>query len=79
MFPPSRLHVHQRLILFNISRFEVKLDMAPLDPANIIDSRRRVLEDSNMLYLIFGHLDPASVKDAALVSKYVQLYRYDFD
>ena len=43
--------------------------MAPLDLANIIASRLRVLEDSNLLYLIFSHLDPASVKEAALVSR----------
>ena len=43
--------------------------MAPLDLDNIIASRQRVLEDSNLLYLIFSHLDPASVKEAALVSR----------
>ena len=43
--------------------------MAPLDLDNIIASRQRVLEDSNLLYLIFGYLDPASVKKAALVSR----------
>ena len=42
--------------------------MAPLDPDNVIVSRLRVLEDSNLLHLIFGYLDPASVKRAVLVS-----------
>ena len=45
--------------------------MAPLDPANIIASRLQVMEDSDLLYLIFSHLDPNAVKEAALVSKYV--------
>ena len=43
--------------------------MAPLDPANIIASRVKVLEDGNVLHLIFRHLDPASVKEAAQVSR----------
>ena len=43
--------------------------MAPLDPANVIASGPRVLEDSNLLYLIFSYLDPASVKEAAQVSR----------
>ena len=43
--------------------------MASLDLDNIITSQQRVLEDSNLLYLIFSHLDPASVKEAALVSR----------
>ena len=43
--------------------------MAPLDPANVIASRVRVLEDSDLLYLIFSHLDPSSVKEAVQVSR----------
>ena len=43
--------------------------MAPLDPANIIASRVQVLEDADLLDLIFRHLDPASVKESALVSR----------
>ena len=43
--------------------------MAPLDPANVIASRVRVLEDGDLLYLIFSHLDLSSVKEAALVSR----------
>ena len=43
--------------------------MAPRDPANVIVSRLQVLEDSNLLYLIFSYLDPASVKETALVSR----------
>ena len=43
--------------------------MAPRDPANGIVSRLQVLEDSNLLYLIFSYLDPASVKETALVSR----------
>ena len=55
--------------------------MAPLDPAKIIASRLQVMEDSNLLYLIFSHLDPASIKEATLVSRYVKikLYRNVFD
>ena len=43
--------------------------MAPLDPDKVIASRVRVLEDSNLLYIIFSYLDPASVKEAVLVSR----------
>ena len=43
--------------------------MAPLDPANVIASRVQVLEDGDLLYLIFSHLDPASVKEAVQVSR----------
>ena len=58
--------------------------MAPLDPANIIASRLRsqvkglrlqVLTTKELLDLILSYLDPASVKTAALVSRYVKLYR----
>ena len=62
--------------------------MAPLDPANIIPCRLRsqvsglrlqVFATKELLDLILSFLDPASVKRAALVSRYVKLYRNVFD
>ena len=42
--------------------------MAPQDPNLIIPSRLKVLEDGDLLDLLFRYLDPASIKSAALVS-----------
>ena len=42
--------------------------MGPLDPDNVIASRLKVLEDGDLLDLLFSYLDPASIKSAALVS-----------
>ena len=36
---------------------------------NILARRLKVLEDSNLLDIIFSYLDPDSVKEAALVSR----------
>ena len=58
--------------------------MATLDPANIIACRLRsqvsglrlgVFATKELLDHILSYLDPASVKRAALVSRYVKLYR----
>ena len=58
--------------------------MATLDPANIIACRLRsqvsglrlrVFTTKELLDHILSYLDPASVKRAALVSRYVKLYR----
>ena len=40
-----------------------------MDLDNVIASRDKVLEDSSLLDVIFSHLDPASVKEAVLVSR----------
>ena len=69
--------------IFQISKLKIKSEvklsvMAPLDLANIIVCRFRVLEDSNLLYLIFSYLDPASVKEAVLVSRYVKPFQLKF-
>ena len=45
--------------------------MAPLDPANVIASRDEVLATKELLDIILSHLDPASVKEAMLVSRYL--------
>ena len=45
------------------------MDPMDLDPANIMARALQVMEDGNLLYLIFSYLDPASVKNALLVSK----------
>ena len=43
--------------------------MAPQDVNLIIPSRLKVLEDGDLLDLLFRYLDPASIKEAALVSR----------
>ena len=42
---------------------------SPLALDNIMARRLKVLEDSNLLDIIFSYLDPASVKEAAMVSR----------
>ena len=43
--------------------------MAPLDLTNVIASRLQVFATKELLDHILSHLDPASVKEAALVSR----------
>ena len=43
--------------------------LSPMASDNILARRLKVLEDSNLLDIIFSYLDPASVKEAALVSR----------